>query len=118
DPQAENPDALENLYPQVSNVQLEKILARPEYEGITFWSSGDVPINTEMNTIVQKEGVNLGMICYGLIAVLLLCLFRFRILGVLGPLTVVFCSVMMAVGFMGLMGWRWDMLSGMMPTII
>jgi len=117
-PDAENPDALENLYPQVSNIKLEEILARPEYQGITFWSSGDVPINTVMNSIVQEEGVVLGAICYGLIALVLLLLFQFRVLGVLGPLAVVLCSVVMTVGFMGLMGWRWDMLSGMMPTLL
>jgi len=118
DPHAKNPDALENLYPQVSNIKLEEILARPEYQGITFWASGDVPINTVMNSIVQNEGAQLGAICYALIAVLLLFLFQFRFLGVAGPLAVVFCSVIVTAGFMGFMGWRWDMLSGMMPTLV
>lgn len=118
DPNAEHPDALENLYPQASNIKLTEVLARPEYQGITFWVSGDVPINTVMNSIVQDEGAQLGAICYGLIAVLLLFLFQFRALGVVGPLAVVFCSVIVTVGFMGLLGWRWDMLSGMMPTLV
>jgi len=118
DPDAKNPDALENLYPQASNRVLEEILARPEYQGIRFWTSGDVPMNTEMNYIVQNEGIQLGAICYVLIAVLLLLLFQFRLLGVIGPLAVVMASVMASVGLMGVMGWRWDMWSGMMPTLI
>lgn len=117
-PDAPDPDALSNLYPQVSSAKLEEILARPEYQGIRFHASGDVPINTEMNEIVQYEGQLLGGICYALIAVVLLLLFQFRVLGVIGPLVVVLCSVVASIGFMGAMGWRWDMLSGMMPTLI
>lgn len=118
DPEAEKPDDISNLYPQVSGAKLKEILARPEYQGLTFKVSGDVPINMEMNQIVQYEGQLLGGICYALIAVVLLLLFQFRILGVIGPLAVVLCSVMASVGLMAALGWRWDMLSGMMPTLI
>ena len=118
DPDAQNPDALDNLYPQVSNKKLAEILARPEYQGIRFHVSGDVPINTTMNTIVQDEGLELAAICYALIAIILLLFFQLRISGLLGPMAVVICSVIVTVGFMGAVGWRWDMLSGMMPTLL
>lgn len=118
DPAAKNPDALDNLYPQVSNIKLQEILARPEYAQIHFHVSGDVPINTVMNTIVQDEGLVLAAICYALISVILLVFFQLRISGLMGPLTVVICSVIVTVGFMGAVGWRWDMLSGMMPTLL
>jgi predicted RND superfamily exporter protein len=118
DPAANNPDALENLYPQVANKKLNEILARPEYAQIRFHVSGDVPINTVMNTIVQDEGVMLGGISFALIASILLVFFQFRLSGLIGPLTVVFCSIIVTVGFMGAIGWRWDMLSGMMPTLL
>jgi hypothetical protein len=32
-------------YPQVTNDKIEEILARPEYGGIEFYHTGDVPIN-------------------------------------------------------------------------
>lgn len=118
DANAENPDALDNLYPQVANKKLDEILARPEYALIRFHVSGDVPINTVMNTIVQDEGVMLGGVSFVLIAVILLVFFQLRLTGVLGPLTVVLCSIIVTVGFMGAVGWRWDMLSGMMPTLL
>ena len=118
DPDAPDPDAMDNLYPQVTFHALEEILKRPEYSGIRFWHSGDVALNGTMNTIILKEGEELGAISMAIIAILLLLLFQFRILGVIGPLLVVTCSVMLSIGLMVLLGWPWDMMSSMMPTMI
>lgn len=118
DPEAKNPDALDNLYPQVSDAKLQEILSRPEFSHIDFHVTGDVPINSQMNTIVQNEGLVIAAICYALIAVILLFFFRMRASGLLGPMAVVICSVIVTMGFMGVMGWRWDMLTGMMPTLL
>ncbi len=111
-------DELDNLYPQVSFDKIEEILKRSEYEGIRFWHSGDVALNSEMNRALKHDSQKLGAMSFILIALLLLILFQFRILGVLGPLLIVTCSVMCTVAFMAVMDWHWDMMAMMIPTMI
>ena len=51
----EGGDGLGNLYPQVSFEAIEAILARPEYEGIEFFHTGDVAINATYNTVLFED---------------------------------------------------------------
>jgi predicted RND superfamily exporter protein len=87
-------DGLANLYPQASYHPIEAILARPEYAGIVFHHVGDVPMNTIYNEIIADESGGLAAITFVLIAGLLFLFFR-RPIGVIGPLVVVFLSIMM-----------------------
>ena len=50
----EGGDGMANLYPQVSYRKIEEILARPEYVGIRFFHSGDVPLNAVLNEILAE----------------------------------------------------------------
>lgn len=110
-------DGLDNLYPQVSYDPIEAILARPEYAGIVFHHTGDVALNDTYNTIIADESEGLAGMALLVIAVLLYGSFR-RPIAVIGPLAVVFLSVMAAVGFVGLMGWSLDMMFIMLPTVL
>ena len=58
----EKGDDLENLYPQVTDSAIEAILARPEYKGILFYHSGDVPLNSVYNRVFAEETPLLGAI--------------------------------------------------------
>jgi len=113
----EGGDGLDNLYPQVSNTALEDILGRPEYAGIVFHHVGDVPLNAIYNEIIASESDRLGRACFAAIAVLLFVFFR-RLMGVLAPLAVVGLSVLVAIGFAGLMGWALDLMFIMLPTLL
>jgi predicted RND superfamily exporter protein len=113
----EGGDGLANLYPQVSYYPIKAILERPEYEGIVFHHVGDVALNAIYNEIIAGESGGLAAITFGVIALLLLVFFR-RPIGVIGPLVVVGLSVMVSLAFVGLMGWRLDLMFVMLPTIL
>jgi len=113
----EGGEELDNLYPQVTYQRIEEILARPEYAGIRFHHTGDVPLNSAYNTIIQSESSRLGTISFVAIGALLLFFFRSPI-GVLGPLAVVFLSVVASIGLVGLLGWDLDIMFIMLPTLL
>ena len=113
----EGGDGLDNLYPQVTNAAIEDILARPEYAEIVFHHVGDVPLNAIYNEIIESESERLSRLCFAVIGVLLFAFFR-RIMGVLAPLAVVGLSVLVAIGFVGLMGWSLDLMFIMLPTLL
>jgi predicted RND superfamily exporter protein len=110
-------DGLDNLYPQVTNDKIEEILARPEYRGIEFYHTGDVPINGVLNTIIATGAAKRGSIAAVIITGALLFFFR-RPIGVVGPMAVVMLSIAVSVGTMGLLGWNTDLIFGMLPSLL
>jgi predicted RND superfamily exporter protein len=113
----EGGDGIDNLYPQVTYDAIERILARPEYQGIVFHHVGDVPLNAIYNQIIADEGGRLAGIGFLVIGGLLYAFFR-RPLGVVGPLVVVGLSIMISLALVGLLGWRLDLLFIMCPTLL
>jgi predicted RND superfamily exporter protein len=113
----EGGDGLENLYPQVTDIAIEEVLARPEYEGIVFTHSGDVPFNAAFNYIISSESLTLGALTAGVIALLLFAFFRSPV-GVLAPTFVVQASVLMTVAFIVAVGWKLDMVFSSVPTLV
>jgi len=111
-------DGLDNLYPQVSNTRVAEILARPEYAGIDFWWSGDVPMNTAYNETVTAESASLGLLSFAVVAVIAMICFRGQWLGLAGPLSVVIVAVVLTVGFMGLVGYKLGALFLIAPTLL
>jgi predicted RND superfamily exporter protein len=110
-------DVLDNLYPQASYNKIEEILARPQYAGIRFHHTGDVPLNSVLNKIAAAEGPILGSVCFAVIAAQLLFFFR-RPAEIVGPLAVVAVSVLVTVGFVALLGWSLDLMFSMLPTLL
>jgi predicted RND superfamily exporter protein len=108
---------LDNLYPQATHHRIEEILARPEYEGIQFHHTGDVPLNTVYNIITMSESAVLGGICFALVGALLLFFFR-RPMGVIGPLAVVTLSILISIALVNLVDWELDLFFGMLPTLL
>ena len=111
-------DGLENLYPQAANNALNEILRRPEYSGIKFYISGDVPFNAVYN---ERIVFDTPIITFGtlvLIALVAVLLFPTRLSGLIAPLTVVLITIAVTVGFIGLMGWSLGMMFMMVPTLI
>lgn len=113
----EKGDDMENLYPQATEAAIEAILARPEYKGIEFYHSGDVPLNAAYNRIIGEESVSLDAMASAIIAVLLLLFFR-SLVAVLAPLLVVQVSVILCVAFIAVIGWKLDMSFSRMPTLL
>ena len=85
----EGGDGLANLYPQAANHKIEEILARPEYEGIEFHWSGDVPMNTAYNETIENESAAQTLMTMGLVSLIALVCFRMQLPGLVGPLSVV-----------------------------
>jgi predicted RND superfamily exporter protein len=110
-------DGLSNLYPQVTDAKISEILARPEYQGLRFYHSGDVPMNAVYNNIIDDEGNRLQLISSAVIGVLLALFFR-SVVGVLAPLAVVQIALIATVGFIGVLGWKLDMMFGQMPNML
>ncbi len=108
---------LENLYPQVSETALSEILARPEYAGITFYLSGEVPWNSQWNRIMIPETTKLTVITYFLIGGLLYFFFR-RVMGVVGPFAVVTVAVAIAAGIVGIFRWNLDLMFPFVPNLL
>jgi predicted RND superfamily exporter protein len=110
-------DGLDNLYPQVTYDAIEAILENPEYDDIVFHHVGDVPLNARYNKIVAGESGMLAGAAFAVIAGLLFFFFR-RPIGVIGPLVVVFLSIMVCLAFVSAMDWRLDMMFMMVPTLL
>jgi predicted RND superfamily exporter protein len=108
---------LDNLYPQATHSKIEEILARPEYAGIKFYHTGDVPLNATFNFIAEAEGASLGLICFIVIGALLFYFFR-RPMDVAAPLIVVGLSILVAIAFVGIVGWKLDLMYSMLPTLL
>jgi predicted RND superfamily exporter protein len=108
---------LDNLYPQATHSKIEEILARPEYEEIKFYHTGDVPLNATFNFIAEAEGVSLGLICFAVIGTLLFFFFR-RPMDVAAPLIVVALSILIAIALVGIVGWKLDLMYSMLPTLL
>ncbi len=110
-------DKLDNLYPQVTYDAIEEILARPEYVDIQFYHTGDVPLNAHYNRISQTESTRLGLISFIVVGLLLVFFFR-NFIGVSGPLLLVLCSILVTTGFVGLMGWDFDLMFIMLAPLL
>jgi len=116
-PFPDDPDHLENLYPQVSDAKIWEILERPAYRDYTFWFSGDVPLNATFNRILMVEPVLLLLIAVGVIATTLALTFR-SMLAVVSPIAVVLLGVLATVAIMALIGWDISMGFGGTPTLL
>lgn len=111
-------DGLDNLYPQASQIKLYEILARPEFDGIEFYFTGDVPFNYTYNTVISAESEMLTVYSLVLVLVLAGLFFRIRLAGFIGPFVVVVLGLVFTLGFMGLAGFQMGMLFLMVPTLI
>lgn len=111
-------DGMENLYPQVSNAKIREILKRPEYEGIEFYLSGDVAMNSAYNEIITEDSSYIMLATLLLIMLMSFLLFRATLIGMLGPITVVIISVVLTMGFIGALGWSIGLFFAMVPTLL
>ena len=110
-------DALGNLYPQVTSEKIEEIIARPDYAGLRFYHSGDVPMNTAYNRIIEREDDLLMMISLAVIAAVLAIFVR-SFVGVVAPLLVVVIAVTGTMAFIAATGWKLDLMFGQVPNIL
>lgn len=110
--------ALDNLYPQVSDIAIREILGDPAYSDIEFFITGDVPMNSAYNIVFMEDSAIGIPLTFLLLAVFSLFLFRASLVGMIGPLAVVILSVVLVAGFMGLFGWVLGMFFGIVPTLI
>ncbi|MBW2421661.1 MAG: RND family transporter [Deltaproteobacteria bacterium] len=113
----ERGDEVDNLYPQASFLRIEEILTRPEYAGIEFYHSGDVPINAEYNLAFFSESAMLNAVTSLVIGVLLAYFFR-SAGAVVAPLVVVQLGVFACLAFIAVVGWSVTMSFGSMPTLL
>lgn len=114
----EGGDGLENLYPQAPKNKILEILDRPEYEGIEFYLTGDVIMNSAYNEIIGTEAFLLAGITIALVSVIALICFRGQMLGLAGPLSVVMLGLVLTVAFIVLMGWKIGLLFMIAPTLL
>lgn len=113
----EGGDGLANLYPQATYHIIEEILARPEYAGIEFFHSGDVPLNSAYNEIATEEAGTLTGITMVVIGIMLTFFFR-SVVGTLAPLVVVMVSIVFSMALIGALGWSIDMSFSGTPTLL
>ncbi|MBT8342194.1 MAG: MMPL family transporter [Desulfatitalea sp.] len=114
----EGGDGMDNLYPQVTNSKIDEILARPEYEDIRFYRIGDIPNNSYYNRLIKKEISIFPLVTFAIVGIMTMLLFRTRFLGFVGPLTVVLSTLILTLGFMGLMGYRIATLFMIVPPFL
>ncbi|MGB0620040.1 MAG: efflux RND transporter permease subunit [Myxococcota bacterium] len=110
-------DAVENVYPQPPYLAIEEILARPEYDGLVFYHSGDVPINATYNLAAFGEAALLNGLTSLVIGLLLACFFR-SFVGVIAPLVVVQMGVFACLAFIAVIGWTVNLSFGSMPSLL
>ena len=113
----EGGDGNDNVYPYATEQAIEAILARPEYAGIRFYHSGDVPLNAVYGYVIADESALLNGITAAVIGAILLLSFR-SIVGVLAPLIVVQLAVLFTVAMMAVIGWKLDISFSSAPTLL
>lgn len=111
-------DGLENLYPQVSDYKLREILARPEFQGIQFWVSGDVPMNTAYNVRIGEDIGLVTLVTFVLVGIMSMVFLGVRPMGLLAPLLVVILALVLTLGLMGYTGLKINLFFLMVPTLI
>ena len=111
----EKGEELENLYPQVTDAALESLLA--EYPDITFYHSGDVPMNAFFNRVIVNESMTLQGMTSLLIALVLLVVFR-SFVGAFAPIVGVFVTVIFVTAFIAVMGWKLGISFSSTPTLL
>lgn len=111
-------DGLPNLYPQVPDKKLREILARPEYQGLRFWISGDVPMNSAYNELIGADIGTTTLLTFALVAVMSIVFLGIRPMGILAPLLVVMLSLVLTLGLMGFVGWKINLFFVMIPTLL
>lgn len=116
----EKGEALDNLYPQVSDIKVREILARPEFAnaGIEFYLTGDVPMNSAYNHMYMQDSSLISLYTLVFVAVISFLLFRTSLMGLLAPMAVVVLSVLMMLGTIGLFGWSAGLFITMAPSLI
>jgi uncharacterized protein len=116
----EKGEALDNLYPQVSDIKVREILSRPEYanSGIEFYITGDAPMNSVYNHMYMEDSSMISLYTIIFIAIISFLLLRTSLTGLLAPMSVVVLSVLMMLGSIGLMGWTVGLFITMAPTLI
>lgn len=111
-------DDLPNLYPQAPDTKMREILARPEYQGIDFKISGDVPMNSAYNILLGQDLGNLTMITFVLVAIMSVLFLGVRPTNLFAPLIVTFLSLLLTLGLMGFVGWKANLFFMMIPTLL
>ena len=111
-------DGLENLYPQVSKNKILELIAHPDYEGIEFYFTGDVPLSATYNEIIGQEAGLLSVLSLLFVAILAMGCFRLSLVGLVGPLLVVTLGLMFTIGFMGFAGFKLGMMFLLVPTLL
>ncbi len=109
--------AMENIYPQATESVIAEILARPEYAGIRFYHSGDVPLNAYYARVIERESGGLMLSMVAFVALMLGFFFR-SVAGVVGPIFVVTIASISVAAFIHVMGWTLDMTFSSVPTLI
>lgn len=113
----EKGDAPDNLYPQAAHNKIKEVLSRPDYKDIKFYVTGDVPINATYNEIIKKESTQLGIISLVVIGCLLFFFLR-SFIAIIGPLLIVFFSILITTAFMKTVGWQCDLIFIILPTVL
>ncbi|MGQ0618769.1 MAG: efflux RND transporter permease subunit [Panacagrimonas sp.] len=111
-------DGLENLYPQVPDRKVREILKRPEYQGIRFWISGDVPMNAAYNDLLGADIGNVTLITFLLVGLTSMVFLGVRPMGLFAPLLVVLLSLILTLGMMGFANLKINLFFLMVPTLI
>lgn len=110
-------DRLNNLYPQVSYDKVKEILKRTEFDGINYYFSGDLQLNSIYNRTLESESGMLILITLVIIGITLIVFFRKWITGIAGPLIIVLLSLLMTVGIMGIIDFPITLFFLLFPTL-
>ncbi len=114
----EGGDGTDNVYPYVSYYKVKEILARPEYQGIDFYLSGDAPLNAWYAETEGREITTQTLASFVLVGFISAILMRIRFAGLIGPLVVVSLSLILSVGLIGLLKVKISMLFMLFPVLL
>lgn len=116
-PYPDDPDNLENKYPQVTDAKISEILDRPEYAAFEFFRSGDVPLNAYYNRILFTEPFILLAITIAVMSVILGATFR-SLVSVLTPMIVMAVTLLATVALMVVLGYKAGLSFSSTPTFL
>ncbi len=112
----DKPDDDPNYHQKIGH-GLKQVLGKSEFKDFRFWPVGEPVLNSEFYELIEESAVVIAGLSFVLTFGFLVVLFR-QTKAFFGPWLVVMFSILIVVGFIGVMGYPITAMFQMMPSLL
>lgn len=106
-----------DIYPQVTEDEIQRIIRKDEYSSLNIMQTGDVSVNATRNKLVMNESGLLLVSAIIIASLISLFLFSYGIKFVFIVICSTVLSIISVIGFMSAMGWSLGLLFMIIPPL-